>query len=122
MLRIKECYNYVTSFTVEFKLYTFVDKMQLGKVLSDEGKGTILAYEDEGLKYAQISRKIGRSRVVIGSFLKNIDKYGKKYKTGRKPKLSNRDKRIIINEASNSFVSYAQLAGRFSKMVSKMAV
>lgn len=96
--------------------------MPRGTVLSDEEKGKIGAYEDEGLNYAQISRKVGRSRCVIASFLKNRQKYGKKYKTGRKPKLSDRDKRMIINKASNSFVSCAQLAGQCSKRVSKMTV
>lgn len=96
--------------------------MPRGTVLSDEEKGKIVAYEDEGLNYAQISQKIGRSRCVIRSFLKNRDKYGKKYKTGRKHKLSDRDKRIIIKKASNSFVSCAQLAGQCSNKVSKMTV
>lgn len=96
--------------------------MPRGLRLSDEEKGMIIAYKDSGMSFSEISRKIGRTRCVIANFLRSPENYGKARRTGRKPKLSKRDKRRILNQASNSTTSCRQLAALASKPVSATTV
>lgn len=96
--------------------------MPRGKVLSEFEKGQILILLKNGASKAEIASEIGRSRKVIYNYLKNIENYGKNKSSGRKNKLNERERRLILNTASNSTKSCAQLAGCVSNKVCKTTI
>lgn len=101
---------------------TNLKKMPRGKELSDYEKGQISAFYSSGCGFREIGRKIGRSHKVVSNFLKDQENYGKNKRTGRKHKLSNRDKRRIINHASNSTMSCKALGALTETNVSVTTV
>ena len=70
-----------------------------------EERGKILAFKETGLSNRAIAKKINRSHSVVDNFIRLKENYNKKKSTGRPEKLSNRDKRIILRNASNSALS-----------------
>lgn len=96
--------------------------MPRGKRLSDVEKGKIEAFYEDGVGLREIGCRINRSLRVIQNFLNDKENYGKKKSTGRKSKLSERDKRKIINTASNSMVSCAQITKQYQLNVSRHTV
>jgi len=79
--------------------------MPKGLSLSESEKGQIKAYNEQGKSSRWIARKLGRSHDVINCYLKNPETYGTRKSTGRKSKLSDREKRQILRKASNSLIS-----------------
>ena len=75
------------------------------KPLTFEERGKILAFKETGLSNSAIAKKINRSHSVVDNFIRLKENYNKKKSTGRPEKLSNRDKRIILRNASNSALS-----------------
>lgn len=69
--------------------------MPRGKQLSEEEKGKIQAYHEEGLSNREISRRLKRSSSVVDNFLKLGSKYAQAKRPGRTPLVSDRDKREI---------------------------
>lgn len=69
--------------------------MPRGKQLSEEEKGKIQAYHEEGLSNREISRRLNRSSCVIDNFLKLGSKYSQTKRPGRMPLVSDREKREI---------------------------
>ena len=92
--------------------------MGRGKNLSDE-KGKIMAYKSEGRGNRWISRKIGRSHKVINRFVQNPAIYGTNKSPGRPKLLSDRTKRRILGEISNSTTSVRKLKNELALNVSK---
>uniref|UniRef100_A0A914EHI6 Transposase n=1 Tax=Acrobeloides nanus TaxID=290746 RepID=A0A914EHI6_9BILA len=76
--------------------------MALGRKLSDFEKGQIAAYKRDGKSNRQIATLLGRSPTVIDNYVKNPAGYGTRKPTGRPTTISERDKRRIYREASNS--------------------
>lgn len=77
--------------------------MPRNKRLSELEIGKIEALKEEGKSIRYIARKIDRTHGVVLNYLKNPASYGKNMKkTGRKPKLTAKDKRRIGRTASNS--------------------
>lgn len=78
-------------------------EMPRGKYLTLEEKAKISAWRDPTLdrvlSISEISRKLGRSRTVIRSFLRLGQNYGVKKATKGNRKLTNRQKQQIIHEA-----------------------
>jgi transposase len=84
--------------------------MPKGKELTDIEKGKIQALHGENISIRGIARRIGRSHKVVLNYLKNPNGYGsKKHKSGRKPKLTRRQKNQIIQCASNSTKSTEEI-------------
>lgn len=96
--------------------------MPRGSYLSDIEKGKIIAFREEGVSIREISRRLERSDKAIRTFLKDPDNYGKNKKGGRKPKLSARDKRRIIANASNSMKTVNQIREDCGLNVSRWTV
>lgn len=96
--------------------------MPKGSILSEKERGKILAFHEEGLSNRKIAIKINRSEGVIRSFLKNPSFYGQCKKGGPKQKLTSRDKRRIINAASNSTKSAVQIIRELGINVSRWTV
>uniref|UniRef100_A0A914Q3Z0 Transposase n=1 Tax=Panagrolaimus davidi TaxID=227884 RepID=A0A914Q3Z0_9BILA len=84
--------------------------MPRGKQLSDYEKGQIQALFAEKISVRGIAKRIGRSHYVVLNYLKNRRGYGSKnHKRGRKSKLNNRQKRQIVECASNSTKSTLEI-------------
>nr|XP_047140622.1 uncharacterized protein LOC124815845 [Hydra vulgaris] len=76
--------------------------MPKGKVLTDIEKGQILAFHREKVPNREIARSLKRSDHVIRNFLKNPADYATIKRKPKKSKVSSREKRRIIQLASNS--------------------
>jgi transposase len=93
--------------------------MPRGTELSDFEKGRILAFQEMGLSNRDIATRLGRSHNVVDNFIKKKDGYGKKKRSGRRPKLSDRDKRSIVRAASNSTKGVRRIRDECKPNVSK---
>lgn len=96
--------------------------MPKGKRLSDYEKGQIQGLRQAGAGVREIARQIKRSPQLVSSYLKNPNRYGTKKRTGRPQKLSARDKRSIVNLASNSTIGVRQIQRENYPSVSKNTV
>ena len=76
--------------------------MARGRKLSDIEKGQITAYKREGKSNREIARILDRTPTLIGNYVNDSAGYGTRKSTGRPSKVSERDKRRIYREASNS--------------------
>lgn len=76
--------------------------MGRGKTLTEYEKGQIFAYHQAGKSNRQIAPLVGRSLNVVNNFLRDTRGYGTTKAPGRPSKVSERDKRRIYREASNS--------------------
>lgn len=84
--------------------------MGKGKPLSEPEKAKISTLKDyNNLSNRQIAKEIGRSKNVVGNFLKNRENYGKNYVNGRPSTITSVQKRRLIRSAANSFKSARQL-------------
>lgn len=83
--------------------------MARGKPLTEYEKGQIVAYQEMGKSKREISRLLNRSDCVIRHFLADTQKYGTLKAPGRKKVVSERSKRAIVNLASNSLKSCAEI-------------
>lgn len=93
-----------------------------GKILSVEEITKILAFREVNLGLREIARKLGRSLCVVQNFFKNPDNYNRTKKGRPTRKLTARDKRRIINTASNSTSSCSKIKSELSLNVSKSTV
>lgn len=84
--------------------------MPKGRSLTESEKGAIIALKAEGVSMRQISIRIGRSVNVVSQFLKDPERYGTIKRSGRKEKLSSRDKRRIVRLAAQSSKSLRRIA------------
>ena len=92
------------------------------KALTEAEKKTIIKLRKKRLSYRKIAKKIKRSPAVVGKFCKSPSNYGLKKRTGRKKKVSPRDKRLIMRLSSNSAISGAKIASQLSNNVSKWTI
>lgn len=84
--------------------------MGKGKPLNEVEKAKISTLKDyNNMTNRQIAKEIGRSKDVIGNFLKNRENYGKKYTSGGRSTITSAEKRRLIRNAGNSFKSARQL-------------
>ena len=96
--------------------------MPRGKQLTAFECGQINAYHKENKSIRQISLLINKSKNVISNYLKDPENHGKKVRSGRPPKLTNRDKRKILRLASNKTISRQQIKNDLNKPVSKWTI
>jgi len=96
--------------------------MPRGTELSNFEKGQIRAFQETGLSNRVIATRLGRSPTVVDNFVKKGDGYGKKKRSGRRPKLSGRDKRLIVRTASNSTKGARQIRTECAPNISKNTV
>ncbi|XGW19025.1 hypothetical protein V3C99_003105, partial [Haemonchus contortus] len=96
--------------------------MGRGSLLSDFEKGQILAKKEQGLSNRRIARDLGRSHTVVDNFIKNPEEYGTRRSAGRPSLLSDRDKRRILREASNSTKSCMEIRSSLNLNASKDTV
>lgn len=80
------------------------------KCLSLEEIGKIKILCEEGYSLRKIAERIGRSHQVISNFLNDPENYGKKFKGRTKFATTERERRTILREASNSTLTAGQIA------------
>ena len=83
--------------------------MPKGSKLTNFEKGQISALYSQNFSLRRIATEIGRSDKVVRNYLDDPDGYGTCKSSGRPAMLSPRDKRRIVNAASNSTVSSVQI-------------
>lgn len=96
--------------------------MPRNKQLNDYEKGQIDALSAQNLSAGKISGIIMRSKKVVCSYLNDKENYGKSKRSGRKPSLSSRDKRMIIRTASNQNITRNQIKSKLGLEVSKWTI
>ena len=96
--------------------------MPLVSMLTPMEIDQILAYRSQGFGCKKIAPQIHRSLAVIRNCLTNPDAYGRKKGSGRRKRLSSREKRNILRSASNSDMSLAQIRSGYQLQVSKPTI
>lgn len=96
--------------------------MPKGVSLSASEQGQISAFRSMGMSLRKISSRIGRSTTVVYNFIKSGVNYGTKKRTGRKPVVSERDKRNIKRLALNKKLSAKQIAQQLNLKVTKSRI
>jgi hypothetical protein len=76
--------------------------MGRGKRLSAEEVESIKSLQQEGYSNRYIAARINRSPRVVNNFVRNVENYGKNYSGGIQTATTNREKRNILRQASNS--------------------
>ena len=84
--------------------------MGRGKLLSATEKDVALNLHKKGMKISEIAENLNRSRKVIYNLLKDPKNYGTNRNGGRPRMISERQKRIILREASNSHLTARKIA------------
>ena len=79
------------------------------RYLTNEEKVKILAYHEQRISISNIEKLIKRHKSTISRFLRNPEKYDRNKRTGRPPKVTKRDIRTILLEASNGKCSAKQI-------------
>ena len=79
--------------------------MGRGKRLNESERAKIEVLAEYGLSAAEIAKKIKRSTHVVNNFLKLAKNYGQNRNAGRKPTVSERDKREIYRLATKKGAS-----------------
>lgn len=72
--------------------------MGRGKRLSEYERGIIDGMEVSGHRHTDIANHLGRSQNVVSNYLRDRDRYLRKYKTGRPSKTSHREKRQLVKD------------------------
>lgn len=96
--------------------------MGKNKPLTEFEQGQVAGLKRSGKSISFIAREIGRSRHAVQNFLDQGENYGRNHAGGGTPKLSPRDARRILQEASNNNVSRAQIVSNLQLPVSKWTV
>ena len=82
--------------------------MGRGKRLSAEEIGKIKALHEAGNSNRNIAGRVNRSSRVVNNFVRNMENYGKNYRGGIQTATTERERRNILREASNSCCTYCQ--------------
>ena len=96
--------------------------MPRNKKLSEYEKGQILAFRNMGTSFRKISRQIGRSDKVVRNFCADPEKYDQNRGGDRPKRLSDRSRRQILNNASNSTKSCMEIRADLNLEVSKSTI
>ncbi|PIC18805.1 hypothetical protein B9Z55_024569 [Caenorhabditis nigoni] len=94
----------------------------LVETLTQFEQGRIQGLNDAGLSNREVARRLGRSHKVVNSYLQDPAAYGNRKHTGRPSKLSDRERRSILREASNSTYSARQIQSHLNLGVSAKTI
>jgi len=83
--------------------------MEHGQQLTEREKENITVYRDENMSLRWIAKKLERSYTVVHNFCLEIENYGNKFGDERAPKLTARDRRVLISSATKGKSSSKQL-------------
>lgn len=88
--------------------------MPRGKNLSEFEKGQIQALKEHGMTNTAIAERLKRSRCVIANYLRNPETYGTTKRSGRPPKVTERELRLICRTAKSGITSARKLRDEHS--------
>ncbi|CAF4736023.1 unnamed protein product [Rotaria magnacalcarata] len=77
--------------------------------LTESEKKLILALHKKNISHREIARKINRPKTVVTAFLNDPLKYDSRKRTGRRKKVDERTKQLIIRTASNQTTACANI-------------
>lgn len=95
-----------------------IRKMGRGKTLTKEEIGKILAFNQQNLSNREIAKKLGRNHKTIISYLRNQENYGKNRKGRTARATTERERRSILREASNSAASARKIKDKVATSAS----
>ena len=90
--------------------------------LTESEKRWILDLHKKNCSHREIAKKINRSKTVVTNFLKDPLKYGSRKRTGRRRKVDERTKRLIIRTASNKSISCANIIHDLNLKLSRWTI
>ena len=96
--------------------------MPKGERLTNSEQETILDLHKRKLSHRKIAKKVKRSKTVVTAFLQNPSNYGKKKRTGRKPIINEKTKRLILRSACNKTISCSQIVSELNLKASRWTV
>lgn len=96
--------------------------MPKGTKLSAVEQGQVRVLKQQNLSLRAIAKAVGRSKTVVGNFLKDPDAYAAKKRKGKARKLSERDRRVLFRQATLHKKSASQIVQQLSTAVSARTV
>jgi transposase len=96
--------------------------MAKGSKLTNKEKKTILDSVKTGQTHRQIATKIKRSKTVVTNFLRDPDDYGTKKPSGLPNKVTARDRRQIIKQASNKMETCSKIKSDLGLNLSRSTI
>lgn len=96
--------------------------MPRGQYLDLFQRGPISALRDEGWTISRISKHLKLGRTSVTKFVTNGSKYGGVKRRGRKPRMTHREKSVIIRRSSNSSATANQIFAKSKLEFSKVTV
>jgi transposase len=76
--------------------------MPKAEQLTEFERGQIAALNATGMPHRQIEASIRRSKTAVTNYLADPENHGRKKRSGRPKKVTPRDRRAILREASNN--------------------
>ena len=86
--------------------------------LTETEKRSILDLYKENKSHREIARKINRSKTAVTNFLKDPLRYGSRKRTGRRKKVDDHTKRLVLRTASNKSISCVNIIDDLSLKMS----
>lgn len=96
----------------------FYCRMGKGNSLNLVEMAQIKLLKEEGYSNRAIAKRIARSADVVNRFIRDPENYGKNQKGGTSKKITERQRRAILREASNSSASARRIAEKVGVSVS----
>ncbi len=96
--------------------------MPRGLRLSEFERGQITELDKSGCSLREIARRLQRTVGVVRNYLADPVKYGSKHSSGRPKVLSERDRRVILQLASNSRSSINKIRAQAGVSASRWTV
>ena len=90
--------------------------------LNEKERKLILELYDEKNSHREIAQKIGRSKTVVGNFLRDPANYAKRKRTGRKNKLTDCDTNAILLSTNNNKISSSDIKAGLNLNVSRWTI
>lgn len=96
--------------------------MPKGTILTEKERGKIDVLKEEGFSLREIARRIGRSRDSVTNYIRLGAQYATKKRSGRRPFLTDRDKRQIKRIAVDSKLSSAKIKAQMNLPVTSRRI
>ncbi|CAF1931587.1 unnamed protein product, partial [Rotaria magnacalcarata] len=90
--------------------------------LTESDRRSILQLHKKNTSHREIAKKINRTKTVVTHFLKDPLKYGSRKRIGRRKKVDERTKRLIIRTVSNKSISYSNIINDLCLKMSRWTI
>ncbi|RHY32613.1 hypothetical protein DYB25_013907, partial [Aphanomyces astaci] len=96
--------------------------MGRGLQLDEYQRGQISVWKASGKSVLFMSKSLGKSCKAIANYLKDPQAYGKRFKGGRPPKLSDTTLRLMFREVSKTGLSSSKIDAQLDLPITSRAV